>query len=98
MEPGVRECSGLSKLVLGTRETAVCIPAPSVGCALLDFLEQGLELSTLLVSCTGRKDNPWDVGLVERHLESQGQTWGWLAQQELAAFGVLYTGDAWEGG
>lgn len=46
----------------------------------------------------GRKYNPWDVGLIEGYLGSQGQTWGWLAQQEVAAFGVLKTGGVGEGG
>lgn len=64
----------------------------------LDFMEQGLQLITLWVSCMGRKYNPWDVGLIEGHLGSQGQTWGWLAQQEVAAFGVLKTGGVGEGG
>lgn len=59
-------------------------------------MEPGPGVNTLWESCSGRKDNPRDVGLAEGQREGKRQTGegGWLVQQEEIAFGMVKIEDA----
>lgn len=53
----------------GAPKVTTCVPGPWWDVYVVDFVEQGLQLNTVSVSCMGGRDNPREVGLDEEQLE-----------------------------